>query len=237
MLKIGICDDEQLIIEALRRIILQISDKNGWEISISCFDSGRTLLEEVDALEVVFLDIDMPELDGIETGKMIGEKNHDCKIIMATGRTDKFKDAFRIQAFRFVTKPFDMDEMEEALQAVFNRQIGMKNIELFENRNAYQIIQRDIIYIVAYDGYSEFVVSGKETNRVLRRDCSLLELEKELSKQLFFRVSRQYIVNLGKISDYQKGSILIQDKRILISRRRKKEFEQIYMEYDLNYRG
>ena len=237
MLRVGICDDEPLIIEALQRTILEIADKNGWEISISCFESGRTLLEAVDTLEAVFLDIDMPELDGIETGKRIGERNQECKIIMATSRADKFKDAFRIQAFRFVTKPFDENEIEEALQAIFHTQIGMETIELYEKRNSYQIPQKDILYITAYDGYSEFVVSGRNESRLLRKECSLSELEQELSKELFFRVSRQYIVNLGKITEYAKGSIHIQGKKILISRRRKKEFEQAYLEYDLRYRG
>ena len=237
MLRVGICDDEPLIIEALQRTILEIADTNGWEISISCFESGRALLEAVDTLEAVFLDIDMPELDGIETGKRIGERNQECKIIMATSREDKFKDAFRIQAFRFVTKPFDVDEIEEALQAIFHTQIGMEMIELYEKRNSYQIPQKDILYITAYDGYSEFVVSGRNESRLLRKECSLSELEQELSKELFFRVSRQYIVNLGKITEYAKGSIHIQGKKILISRRRKKEFEQAYLEYDLRYRG
>lgn len=237
MLRVGICDDEPLITETLQRTILEIADKNGWEISISCFESGKALLEAVDTLEAVFLDIDMPELDGIETGKGIGERNQECKIIMATGREDRYKDAFRIQAFRFVTKPFDEREIEEALQAVINTQIGMKVIELYEKRKSYQISQRDILYITAYDGYSEFVVSGRDANRILRKDCSLLELEQELSIELFFRVSRQYIVNLGKITEYAKGSIHIQGKKILVSRRRKKEFEQAYLEYDLKYRG
>ena len=237
MLRVGICDDEPLIIEALQRTILEIADTNGWEISISCFESGKALLEAVDTLEAVFLDIDMPELDGIETGKRIGERNQECKIIMATSRADKFKDAFRIQAFRFVTKPFDEDEIEEALQAVINTQIGLETIELYGKRNSYQIPQRDISYITAYDGYSEFFVSGRDTDRILRKDCSLSELEQELSKELFFRVSRQYIVNLGQITEYAKGNIFIQGKKILVSRRRKKEFEQAYLEYDLKYRG
>ena len=237
MLRVGICDDEPLIIEVMRRIILEIADKNAWEINIRCFESGKELLEAVDTLEAVFLDIDMPELDGIETGKRIGERNQECKIIMATSRADKFKDAFRIQAFRFVTKPFDENEIEEALQAIFHTQIGMETIELYEKRNSYQIPQKDIRYITAYDGYSEFVVSGRDANRILRKDCSLSELEQELSKELFFRVSRQYIVNLGQIAEYAKRSIHIQGKKILISRRRKKEFEQAYLEYDLRYRG
>ena len=237
MLKVGICDDEPLIIEVMRRIILEIADKNAWEINIRCFESGKELLEAVDTLEAVFLDIDMPELDGIETGKRIGERNQECKIIMATGRADKFKDAFRIQAFRFVTKPFDEGEIEEALQAIFHTQIGMEMIELYEKRNSYQIPQRDISYITAYDGYSEFFVSGRDTDRILRKDCSLSELEQELSKELFFRVSRQYIVNLSEIKEYKRGGILMKDKKIVISRRKKKEFEQAYLEYDLSVRG
>ena len=237
MLRVGICDDEPLVAEALKRNILEIADRNGWNINVSYYESGNELLEAVDVLQAVFLDIDMPQMDGIETGKRIGEKNPECKIIMATGRADRFKDAFRIQAFRFVTKPFDEDEIEEALQAVINTQIGLETIELYEKRNSYQIPQKDILYITAYDGYSEFVVSGRDTNRILRKDCSLLELEQELSKELFFRVSRQYIVNLGKITEYAKGSIHIQGKKIVISRRKKKEFEQAYLEYDLRYRG
>lgn len=237
MLRVGICDDEPLVAEALKRNILEIADRNGWNINVSYYESGNELLEAVDVLQAVFLDIDMPQMDGIETGKRIGEKNPECKIIMATGRADRFKEAFRIQAFRFVTKPFDEVEIEEALQAVTDMQIGMENIELYEKRNPYQICQKDISYIIAYGGYSEFVVSGRDGNRILRKDCSLLELEQELSKELFFRVSRQYIVNLGKITEYTKGSILIQGKKILISRRRKKEFEQAYLEYDLRYRG
>lgn len=236
MLRVGICDDELLITEVLQEKILRIAYKYKWDISVSCFNAGRTLLETIDNLEVVFLDIDMPELDGIETGKKICEMNDDCKIIMATGRVDKFKEAFRIQAFRFVTKPFEDTELEEALQAVMDTQIGMETIELYEKRNPYYIPQKDILYISAYNGYSEFVVSGRETERILRKDNSLSEIEKELSKDLFFRVSRQYIINLGKVLQFHNGMIHIHDKRISVSRRRKKAFEQVYIEYDLKYR-
>ena len=237
MLRVGICDDEELIIDALDSIIQEIVSKNGWKIAISHYQSGRELLKDVFDLDAVFLDIDMPELDGIETGRKVCEMNSECKIIMATGRTDRFKEAFHIKAFRFVTKPFDCDEIEEALQTVMKGQIGLETIELFENRVPYLICQRDIFYISAYDGYSEFIVSGRNKTRLLRKECSLSEVEQELSGELFFRVSRQYIVNLGKIAKYEKGSILIQDKRILVSRRKKKEFEQAYLEYDLKYRG
>lgn len=235
MLKVGICDDELLIRENLHRKIVEIANKYELHICVSCYESGSALLEEIDTLEAVFLDIDMPELDGIETGKRIGKKNQNCKIIMATGRMDKFKEAFRIQAFRFVTKPFDDGEIEEALQAIMSTRIGMERIELYENRNSFQVPQRDILYIAAYNGYSEFMVVG--TDKTLRKECSLSELEQELSRELFFRINRQCMVNLRWITEYENGYILLQDKRLLISRRRKKEFEQAYLAYDLRYRG
>lgn len=237
MLRVGICDDEKLVMEALQRKIEQIADNNNWSIRISNYDSGKALLEAINTLDVVFLDTDMPELDGIETGRKICEMNNDCKIIMATGRVDRFKESFHIRAFRFVTKPFDEVEIEEALQAVFNGQIGLETIELYDKRNAYRIPQRDIMYITAYDGYSEFVVSVRNADRVLRKECSLSELEKELAKELFFRVSRQCIINLGKILRYRDGTVYVQDKKISVSRRRKKEFERAFIEYDLKYRG
>lgn len=237
MVKIGICDDEKLIIDALEGMIQEIIHKNHWDIIISSYVSGKDLLEEVHTLDAVFLDIDMPELDGIETGRKICKINSACKIIMATGRVDRFKESFHIRAFRFVTKPFEEDEIEEALQAVIKGQIGFETIELFENRILYKISQRDILYISAYDGYSECVVSGGGEQRVLRKESPLSELEQELSKELFFRVSRQCIVNLNKITDYRNGIIHMQEKKILVSRRRKKEFERAYMEYDLKYRG
>ena len=90
MLRVGICDDEPLVAEALKRNILEIADRNGWNINVSYYESGNELLEAVDVLQAVFLDIDMPQMDGIETGKRIGEKNPECKIIMATGRVDRY---------------------------------------------------------------------------------------------------------------------------------------------------
>lgn len=235
MLRIGICDDEPYVIEVLSKKIQEVRDRNDWNISISSYTSGKSLLEEEKKPDVVFLDIDMPDLDGIETGKKLQKINSECKIVMATGRTDKFKDAFRIHAFRFVTKPFQQSEIEEAIQAVLYTKIELKMVELYGKRNLYHVCQRDIMYAMSYDGYTEFMVTGKNGERTLRKDCALSEVEKMLSKELFFRVNRQYMINMAKIADYRQGKVFIGGKQIMLSRRRKKEFEQAYVEFDLKY--
>jgi DNA-binding LytR/AlgR family response regulator len=233
MLKVALCDDEKLILSELKNIIDECKKNNNWQIEVNTYISGKELIKDIELYDTVFLDMDMPEIDGIETGRLICKNNPACKIIMATGRIDRFKEAFLIQAFRFVSKPFEMNEIKDAIQAVMQSYIGQEKIELYENRNLFRISQRDIVYIKAFDGYSEFTILG---GRVLRKECSLTELEAQLSPEIFFRVDRKYIVNMLKITRYHDGKIELMDENIKVSRRKKKEFETTYIMADLNYR-
>lgn len=108
---------------------------------VSEFYSGEELLRSLNGEELLFLDIKMPGLNGIEVGELLREKN-DCKIIVATGWTEYFKDAFRIGAFRFVTKPFEKKEIKEALEAFLKTKIGMETIGLYRERNKYTFFKK-----------------------------------------------------------------------------------------------
>lgn len=229
---IGLCDDQMAVAMRLKKIISDILQEEGENWEICLFDSGEKLLEAAELLDVVFLDIEMPGLDGIETGKELKRRNPDCKIIMATGKVERFKEAFHIQAMRFITKPFDKREIEEALKAVEKSHVGNAKIELYYLRNSYQIEQDKIQYIKAYNGYTEYRVE----NQVFRKDMSLNEVEKMLDKRLFVRIHRQYIINMRWIQSYSNGKVEIGDIEIDVSRRKRKDFEQKYIEYDLNYR-
>lgn len=228
---IGICDDEPLALQSLKRKIEECIVKNGWIAEVFTFPSGAALLERVSELDVIFLDIEMPDLDGIETGRQILNYNKDCKIIIESGRVDKFKESFKINAFRFITKPFDLNEIEEALQAVWSLNIGLENIEVYQNRIPYSVCHRDISHIISYGSFSEFIVEGTK----FRKDISLSELETILDANLFFRVHRQYMVNMLRIVTYEKGIIRLKEKNIEVSRRKKKSFETAYREFDLKY--
>lgn len=229
---IGLCDDQMAVAMRLKKIISDILQEEGENWEICLFDSGEKLLETAELINVVFLDIEMPGLDGIETGKELKRRNPDCKIIMATGKVERFKEAFHIQAMRFITKPFDKREIEEALKAVEKSHVGNAKIELYYLRNSYQIEQDKIQYIKAYNGYTEYRVE----NQVFRKDISLNEVEKMLDKRLFVRIHRQYIINMRWIQSYSNGKVEIGDIEIDVSRRKRKDFEQKYIEYDLNYR-
>ena len=225
MIKIGICDDEPIVCEILKKKVSICLAETKTEAEIECFYSGKELLDNIKKPDILFLDIEMPELDGIETGKKLRENGKDCKIIVATSRVDRFKEAFHINTFRFITKPFEIDEIREVLQDAVISLGGTKKIEVYRNREKYNILCKDIFFIEAVESSIEL-----EEGRY-RKESSLSELEKELEKATFFRINRQCIVNIDKIEKYEKGNIFIHGYVKRVSQRRKKEFQIAYREH------
>ena len=232
MLQIAICDDVLEQTSMLQTYICSYCRENNAEYKLSLYTSGMELLSDVEKFDIIFLDIEMPGLDGIETGKGIREKNAGCRIIMETVMVERMKEAFYIEAFRFITKPIQKSEVEEALSACMKKVLGSTNMNLYYNRIVHQVHQSEIQYVVTYDSYSEYRVRTK----MLRSEASLKELENQLDHRLFFRVHRKYIVNMAQVQSYQNGIIKMKDIELPVSRRKKKEFERAYMQFDLKYR-
>lgn len=94
MIRIGICDDEKYIVPILKEKIASCIRKYTTDVEYLEFFSGEELINCEKELDILFLDIDMPGLDGIAAGKIFRTRQRDCKIIMATGRADRMKEAF-----------------------------------------------------------------------------------------------------------------------------------------------
>jgi DNA-binding LytR/AlgR family response regulator len=231
-MKIGICDDEPMIVKILVPFIEESLEQRKVKAEIIPFLSGYGLLEKVNELDAVFLDISMPEMDGFEVGFNVNQRNPFCKIIMATGNTQRYKDAFKINAFRFITKPFDPAEIDEAVEALLKMKIGEERIRLYYERIPYDMPQRVIAYWKAYNGYCEAKVQDKN----FRRELSLNEVEGLLDDRLFVRIHKQYIVNMQYIDHYKNHTIAISGEFLPVSRRKQKEFEARYLYFDVNHR-
>lgn len=227
--RIGLCDDESVILGILKRQIETVMKEMGTRFEIETFLSGQELLSVANSFHLVFLDLQMPEIDGIEVGKRIRMKNPKCKTIIATGQVERFKEAFRVNAFRFITKPFCQEEVEEAIRSYLKGRIGREKISVYQNRVLYNIEQRDITYLLAYGSYIEVMTD----NGIFRKEVSLSEMEKQLENEMFFRVHRKYIVNMAKIDAYRNGIIWVNEKKIEVARRKRREFEQKYLQFDL----
>ena len=229
---IGICDDEISVLVTMRRMVKDYCGRNAVKAEIRLFASGAELAAQAEDLDLLFLDNEMPGLDGIAAGKILRKKNPHCKIVMVTCRDDRMREAFQLEACRFLSKPFDEEAFAEAMEGFEQSMAGCEKIELWEMRQLVRVRQREIIYVQTFDSYTEFIVG----NRLMRSEKSLSALEEELDPKLFFRVNKKYIVNFRYIDSYGKGELTIREKTLIVSRRRKKEFERRYREFDLYFR-
>ncbi len=230
IIRIAVCDDEDIMRKQLTDMIVQILSEKEISYELEDFSSGIQLLEEIAKFQLVFLDIEMPQLDGIEVGTWIRQKNPRCQIVIASGMEERFKETYKIKATRFVSKPYNCEEIEEALQTYFDEYcLGMATLEVYCNRNEYWIRQKDVQYISAYNS----TVNVHSNEKTYRKDISLNKVEELLEKRLFFRVHKAYIVNLKYVTDYNDKEVLIGNVRLPLSRRQKKEFERAYMQFDI----
>ena len=230
--KIAICDDEEQARNDLADKTILILEEEDIAYEIFCFSTGYELLEDIADLQIVFLDMDMPELDGAVVGEKILQRNADCKIVVASGREDRFQETYRFHAFRFVSKPFQTEELREALQAFYRQQIGMSQIEVFYDRTSYHIRQKDIRYIAAFNSYVEIMAN----DTLYRKDISMNKMEELLDKELFFRVHHSYIVNMLWITERREADVLVGHIKLPVSRRQRKKFSKAYKEFDTMYR-
>ena len=234
---IGICDDEELAARRLERMIREMLGKRpelyGTEWEIRLYFSGEELLEEAGDCAVIFLDVKMPGMDGIETGRRIMIRYPSCKVTLATGERDRYKDGYRIHALRFVTKPFEEAEVAEALEAAVDIP-GEREITVYDSNYRYVIREREIRYVIAYSGHVKIYTEKK----VFRRNEGLEEFGSALDPRLFARPDRNLIVNLMYVdASSMTDWFTVGEQVFKISRRKKSDFRQACVDFDLKYRG
>lgn len=232
-IRIAVCDDYKEERNQLSVMIRNTMSQNNNSFEIMTFKSGKELLKEIKNIDIVFLDIEMPEMDGIETGEQIRSQNPKCKIIIASGREDRMKDCFKIKALRFVSKPYRESEVEEALESyMFATGLGFSKMEVFKNRKTYWIRQRDIHYIKAYNG----TVLIATEDGLFRKAVSLNRIKDNLDMRIFHQIHKGYIVGLFHVKDYSDNKVWVGKEQLPISRRCYSDFEITFSHFDTSYR-
>ena len=229
----GLCDDERHVHDAVKEILQGYNQENHMDIQLIHYDSAKQLLERMDELDFLLLDIEMPEMDGIEAGFKLRNQNVTYKIIMLTAREDRFRDAFKIGAFRFVSKPIDKMELYKAIDDVREHMVASQNVTVYRNGIPYDITQRDILYVEA-NGPSTLIFT-KESE--FRSEYSLSKWKEILDERVFFQCHKSFLVNMSQIEDIQPNFIrLVTGDRVSVSRRLKTPLMNAFMIFDTRWR-
>ena len=233
-IRVLVCDDEELIHQKVEELIKTYDKTNEYVFKVFHCYNGEELINFNIEYDVLMLDIDMPDKDGIEAARTLLKYVYKPQIIMLSSKLERFKDAFTIGAKRFVTKPVDEKEFYEALSAVIYSLAGSGLIEVCHNGKKCTIPQRKIMYIDAKKDYLKIhtLKCDFEVNE------SLKKFMEKLDKRIFLQTHRSKIVNLLYVLDMDKEWLYLNGgEKIPVSRRKYKEVHQKIIEFDKSWEG
>lgn len=230
-LKIAICDDEKHMRQQLSKVLeFQFKRKNV-DINLVTYDSGVGLLADDTYYDLLFLDIEMPEMDGLQTAKKIRENyNEETKIVFLTSHIENARRAYQVNAHRFLVKDNYEEELEECIDSILNIKEHKAKYKVNNNGNIIEISEDDIFYISSTHNGSEIWLK----NSVCKSEKFLTEWEKELDSNLFVRTHISYIVNVSKIDFIKENIVLYSGDKIIFSRRNKTKIMRMYTQYMYN---
>lgn len=227
-LHIAICDDEVLMQEMVEEMCKQYLDTYDIEYEISRYQSGIDLLKNIDNVNLVFLDIDMPIIDGYTVASTIRKLNYSTNIVFLTSYAESMQNAFKVKALRYLLKPVKKEEVFEAIHAARTEMNNTKKIIVTYNNIENIVYEKDILYIESLGDITSVFIQ----NEYFISTNTLIKWLSILDSEYFFKVHKSYIVGLAHVNRIEKKvAIMSNNNKVPISVRRYNEFKDVFYNY------
>ncbi|NND06002.1 MAG: response regulator transcription factor [Saprospiraceae bacterium] len=214
-----IVDDEVIARKSLERLCLKVESLQ----LVNIFENPRealSYLEESD-VDLIFLDVEMPDLSGIEFMDHIGDLS---QIILTTSKTEYAYEAFQYHVSDYLKKPISLPRFEQAIQKAIeihrqdeNYEANTNDIYIREDGRYVRIRYEDILY---FENAGDYIyIKTEQGNHIIHG--TIKSIDARIKDSRFQKVHRSYIVNLNKIIDIEDTTLVIGKKVIPISRSHK----------------
>lgn len=220
-MNICICDDNFAVCEELKKLICDfIGGKE--PVSISVFASGEPLVacySDGGRYDIIFLDIEMSGMNGIETASKIRQLSEDAIIIFVSNHKRYVFEAFRCEAFHFIVKPITKDEFEDVFRRAINKYRSTQIFLPLKWQNSRMSIR--ISSITYIEGVRRHLKVHTET-QTFEAVGKLSDAYNELKNLGFVQVHQGYIVNMHFIQLFNSTDVTLEDgTQIMMSRRKR----------------
>lgn len=230
-MNIAILEDKLTDRLRLIDLLTEYCDANGLEMKLAVYDNGQELLTGFSKFspEIVFLDILMDGISGIQTAQAIRELDEFCILMFTTVSRSYSLDGFQVGAAHYLIKPLDEPAIEDAMKrAIHLLKSAEKRIHTFFRRQMTTTYYNDIYYIEVLDKVCYLYT--RETS--VKTYCTLDELEARLGDPRFLRCHRSYLVNMDKVRGVNsKYFLLDNNQQVPISRIGKNQIKESYNDY------
>ncbi len=247
-IRVLIADDEPGMRMILRKMIARVE---GFSL-IGEATNGGELMEMYRTMkpQVVFLDVDMPVMSGVECANRIEDEDPSCILIFATAHEEYRRDAFDVYAFDYLVKPFRVERVTETLNRIRERMNALKKRPalvaddpkgkqrspgrmMLKHRDGVTFVNMADIVLIQREERSTVLYTA-DGNSYATSD-TLVETAEKLDSSVFFRSHRSYIINLNYIHDitpYGRWTYVVRlkgtDHDALITQDKYEELEKLY---------
>lgn len=228
----AICDDETMHVTQLAAMLRAIDDTTRCE----SYTSGETLVADIEsgqAFDAIFLDMEMPGMDGITAGNAIRALDERVILVFVTSHEQYAVASFQCEPLDYLVKPVDPDRLRTVLEKIQRKTNKKRTVFTFEEGGEYVRLYCDeIVYCESSRNY--ITIHTREAVHRIRMTSA--ELEAKLEPGRFARCHRSYIVNLEEVKTVSRDHVTLyhSDDYIPLSDSYRRSFEKIMIDFELN---
>lgn len=223
-LKIVLVDDEIEQHNLIRKTFENLSEVS----EFLTYQSPKTFLfdwEELKDVDTVFLDVEMPEMNGLDLAKQLRQKDRDIPIVFMTAYSQFALESYEVNAFDYLLKPIDQEKVENLLKRLKSIKPTLEPTLFVELDGLHKLIQNQI-YALEAQGHQTKIILENES--LLVRE-SFSSLKNRLCSD-FVMSHRSYLINLNHVKQVQSDTVILENnERIPLSRRMVKVFSEAFV--------
>ena len=230
MIKIGICEDEKEIQDLIETYLHSILKSINIDYEIKKYNLGEELLESnLKEIDILLLDIQMGQINGMDTARKIREVDNKMEIIFITSLIDYVQEGYEVRAYRYLLKPIEEEELKKHVLTCIKEIENKNSYILIKNKsNKYKICLEEIKYIEVQKKNMIIHTINKDFDVIY----SLEKIEKDLKLDKFVRCHKSFLVNLSYVENIKLNTAILESgEEVPVSRYRYKEVKEKFLKF------
>lgn len=229
---VAICDDQEEFRNELKEFLIQYKKDHRIHLDIAEFSDGQSLLNYNKGIDIVFLDYEMPGLNGIDTARILRSRKNLCCIMYITSYPEYVFESFEVNTYRYFVKPIDLDKLTIAMDNFIRDKKMLAPIVVNVDGEQLTISSEDIIYLEAEGKYCYV----RTTNNLVRSSKTISKVFELLPQHCFYRTHKSFAVNLYCVHSIKDGCVILTNgEKAKISRNCKADFKKAYQNFIKNF--